>query len=1035
MKIIELKMQARDGILNEQGQVNSVQIIKEILKRKKMCEVMGKNKVQNTVNIFYRRKTNIFKYVTKVQYMAMDMGFIPQDVWDEFIKEVSGVQLTYADKNAVIKYEVKILQGKTLTNKDINELVRIMFDGNRAAYAVLMRYWKIRSLNKFIPNYFKNHSGKSKKLIKADDISILKFLNKKLDRFLRKGLLDFNIEGIGGGIFVSRIKWDIADAVREIGGDRRRQSPDVLIGQDIEFADGKVKSFDPADHGVSIDSVKRKFLFDLIKEYSLKIKEKLRDRNSNILLDWYSIDENGLFTGVYSTVYDVGNMNGCGGSNVSLVNAGFLKWVKMEKGILIERKNVGKEIIISTINAKAAENDFAMSSERDRSEDDLIIEALDNAVPEGFKDSFRENELEEFRQRFASRLQLEHESRLNSGKEGVLDVKGQVKDLRSLEDVIILQFLFKKINGSSLMRLYNIFRFAKLKLPSNLPITKFIAYYLGFVNREVMIEYLNRKKPKTDLTKDQKERAKQLIEYNLDLENRKRIGLGQDAILNEQGRLFDLEQFKEIISTVYYIKSGGVNGLRQISGWIDKIRSGMKNIEYYRLLVYRLGFVTEAVWQEYLDSKKPRMDLKESQKQEAKILFSYYLNFHDQQRISKGLGSMLNEQGQINNVDHIKEYLFQVKFIEYVSERIFFKLLYWFKAAHMIPDKGTTYVQFMAMKLGFISTEAWEKHIREISGIEFSFNDKELVSEYDNKINNNELFINEDIQELVRGMYSGNEAAYEVLMRYWKIQILEKYFPKFKKSKRQRNNRLINFDDNLMLEYLNHAFDRFLRVHLKRFDADEIGYGLFVKRINWDISSYIRTLGGGRGKNSSNVFIEQDRISGNGEIIAFDPEDRRGSVEDEKRKLVYEFVKEYVPKSNLRNKERDLKILLMVYGIDNDGLLYDTNFSQKDIAIEFELNKSRISYIIRDFVLWVEKEKGLIIKRQLKRRRLSITKVDEAGEGNDQAMLNYGGVDFTGIERQGRRWRTDQMPQNRVEIRGLYPVILSHKTIPFFPMN
>ena len=711
--------------------------------------------------------------------MAKELGFINHDMWDEFSKFVLGIELKYTDKDAVIKFNEMILQGKNFTNSDVNELVRKMFNGNRAAYAVLMRYWKIQALKKFIPDYFQSLNKKNKILRKADDISVLKYMTKKLDRFLRKGLLNFNIDEIGGGIIAKRIKWDIADAVRQIEGNKLKKRKVVLIEQDREFRNGKVEAFDSEASGVSVDAAKREFIFDLIGEYILINKERFKERNFYLLMDVFSVDKNGLFTGVYSSFSEVANNIGVFKSTVSSIYIDFVKWIKDKKGILIERKRLGKEIIISRINDKAVEDDNAMLSKRQKLEisKDRIMEVnvVDGA---DLQLMFNNYYIFEYKRRFKRNLLIRNRSAIRSKGEGILEENGQLKDLKTVMDVLTPNFYNKQNTDGNLRNLFAQTKLISSKLEPHISRRVYFAYYFDYISDEVWLQYISRKKPKTDFTDEQKVKAKKLFHFNFSLENERRKKDGLSGIFNNQNQLKTLNVFLEIASFIFLQRSSGENGLHQIKGWLGKIDSKERKIEILRKLLYDLGFVSEEVWRKYLDTKKPRTEFTAQQRIEVEKAIRGFLNMLDKKNTADGGESILNAKGQIKTLKLLKEnFIFNV-FERYVGKnkvKIFYN---WFRTASMKPDEGAQIIHYIAMKLGFIPQDVWDEYLDDIAGIKFLINNASKLIKYEQKINNNELFTDDDLHVLLTETFLGNKAAYEILMKYWGVSSFTNLYSK-----------------------------------------------------------------------------------------------------------------------------------------------------------------------------------------------------------------------------------------------------------------
>ena len=448
-------------------------------------------------------------------------------------------------------------------------------------------------------------------------IQICKYVMNYFGLYIRKILKDKKVADINYGIFVQRIKWDILSAIRHIEGGRLKGHPEVFIGQDDYSDDGKVRNFDAEDGGVSVDNAKRGLIFEYLNEYIPTLKVKFRVRDRKILNMLYSVDEEGLFSGEKVDMYYIGSKYNISNSNVSKIIKTFVEWVKVKKGVLIERKMKGKEIFISRVNDKSDEADPAM----------LNSQGADKVNIDIIKKTLGDKKYELYRERFKVRLEEEHLFRLNKGEEGILNSEGQLKDGETVNEVISSDFYKRTNNIGSIYSAYKVIMDMRLKLKADEKLTVFIVYAFGFMTKDVWLESKNIKRNISDLTEDQRREAKRVFSHYFNLEDIKRRDLDGEGLFDDLGQIKNAYLFKEVTMHKNMISSIGINGVYKVGQWIRnlKLENKVRPMEFLSKLVYELGFVSKKVWQDYLDSKNVKSGMSQKNREIVHSFLEYYL--------------------------------------------------------------------------------------------------------------------------------------------------------------------------------------------------------------------------------------------------------------------------------------------------------------------------------------------------------------------------------------------------------------------------
>ena len=323
----------------------------------------------------------------------------------------------------------------------------------------------------------------------------------------------------------------------------------------------------------------------------------------------------------------------------------------------------GKEFInISKIlEEKTSGSDFAMID----SEGDVIEVSVKLHDPYKEKIDFikrvlGDDKFEKIRKHFKKYLEEQDLLRLENDEEGILNKSGQLKDAETVIEVINIKFYRNMASSNNkLGNLYSLINNHGLKLKSGNKVPVFIAYAFGFISQEIWIKSKNIKKNRNDLTDKQKLEAKRVIALYLKSEDETRADIGLESLFDDEGKIRDADLLKEVIDYKKIKRFSGKDGVAKVIPSIQelKLEKGVNSIDFFRKLVFELGFVSKKVWQDYLDSKNDLLNMSKEFRDRAYSALKVYLENEDSKRKEMQKEGVLDDQGKMNSIKNIEEIL------------------------------------------------------------------------------------------------------------------------------------------------------------------------------------------------------------------------------------------------------------------------------------------------------------------------------------------------------------------------------------------
>ena len=220
-------------------------------------------------------------------FIVRDLGLIDDELWNEYVHKVSGVQFDRNIPGEVVRYRVRFEARNRLEGGELSDLVKIMLSGNRAAYELLMEFWMIQAQPK-IKRFIASRAD-------GDDWDSAGFQNRvegELARLLRFHIQNKELGDRLGGLFVKRIRFALLHEVRFQQGSRRK-----INGKRISYQDGR-RYLSSNEDGPSTpenlagDSETVRIIKGLIDEYSVRLRNNRKpERDRQVLFRIYGIDE------------------------------------------------------------------------------------------------------------------------------------------------------------------------------------------------------------------------------------------------------------------------------------------------------------------------------------------------------------------------------------------------------------------------------------------------------------------------------------------------------------------------------------------------------------------------------------------------------------------------------------------------------------------------------------------------------------------------------------------------------------------------
>lgn len=277
---------------------------------------------------------SISEPITLPVFIARDLGFVDDRLWNEYLDKISGLKFNRDNENEVAEYRDKYAAQGILAEKDSMRLIEIMFSGNKAAYVLLMRVemiFAVKMIGYFIRRTYKNDAQENG--YKGEDLDESKFCLRaehELVRLLRFGLPKKKV--IKPGIFYQRIKWALQEELRMQRGYRRKGVKEVPL-QLLEGVplDEIIQAKD-TEEAMDEPSEIIKQIIELINRYVEIQKPGSQKKIRQVLLEVYRIDgKNKKLTG-RKPLSQIGSEFSLGESRVSQIKRKFERWARGERG-------------------------------------------------------------------------------------------------------------------------------------------------------------------------------------------------------------------------------------------------------------------------------------------------------------------------------------------------------------------------------------------------------------------------------------------------------------------------------------------------------------------------------------------------------------------------------------------------------------------------------------------------------------------------------------------------------------------------------